>query len=72
MTVVGFRFRNAAPSDIKKESIITFEKEPQNAVDKNAIKVLVNGTHLGYVSKKENMDLMKYLDDNSWYYTAVL
>ncbi|CAG8786112.1 14106_t:CDS:2, partial [Dentiscutata erythropus] len=56
----GMRFRGG--HKFKKSDIITLELEPSNTYDKNAIKVMVDGTHKAYVAMNENVsigDLMK-------------
>ncbi|CAJ0850347.1 17449_t:CDS:1 [Entrophospora sp. SA101] len=58
--VVGMRFRGG--HKFKKSDTITLEPEPSNTYDKNAIKIMVDGTHKAYVAKDENVsigDLMK-------------
>ncbi|RHZ58287.1 hypothetical protein Glove_374g29 [Diversispora epigaea] len=50
--VVGMKFRDG--HKFKKSDIITLELEPSNIYDKNAIKVMVDGTHKAYVTKDEN------------------
>ena len=43
---------------------VVLEREPENEFDKNAIKVLVGKTHLGYVPKKIARKMAKLLDTN--------
>lgn len=43
---------------------VALEREPENEFDKNAIKVLVGKTHLGYVPKKIARKMAKLLDNN--------
>ena len=43
---------------------VVLEREPENEFDKNAIKVLVGKTHLGYVPKKIARKMAKLLDAN--------
>lgn len=40
--------------------------EPENQVDSNAIKVIVEGYFIGYISRKRNKMLKKYLDKNNY------
>ncbi len=40
--------------------------EPENQVDSNAIKVIVEGYFIGYISRKRNKMLRKYLDKNKY------
>lgn len=54
ITAVGFRFRNSAPSDlINTTAEISFEAEPTNAYDHNAIKIKIADRHVAYVSKED-------------------
>ncbi|CAJ0630231.1 10740_t:CDS:2 [Entrophospora sp. SA101] len=58
--LLGMRFRGG--HKFKKSDTITLEPEPSNTYDKNAIKIMVDGTHKAYVAKDENVsigDLMK-------------
>lgn len=43
---------------------VVLEREPENEFDKNAIKVSVGNTHLGYVPKKIARKMAKLLDNN--------
>lgn len=43
---------------------MVLEREPENEFDKNAIKVLVGKTQLGYVPKKIARKMAKLLDNN--------
>ena len=46
------------------ESTVVLEKEPNNQYDKKAIKLLVENYTLGYVSKKQNELVNKWLDQD--------
>lgn len=59
--VVGFRFRNKK-STILETGTITLELEDNNIYDENAVKVLVDGEHVGYVSKHECINVRDYFD----------
>ena len=50
-SVAGTTFRAAAVEAVLKEGVrdVVLEAEPTNRFDKNAVKVLVNGHHVGYV-----------------------
>ncbi|CAJ0902052.1 7569_t:CDS:2 [Entrophospora sp. SA101] len=50
--IIGMRFRGG--HKFKKSDTITLEPEPSNTYDKNAIKIMVDGTHKAYVAKDEN------------------
>ena len=52
IAVVGFKYRDYSP-DVMNTGTITLEREPTNIYDPNAIKVLVNNTHVGYVSRED-------------------
>lgn len=66
---VGLHFR---PSDVKmfvNEEIgpgypITLEREPDNAYDSNAIMVLADDMHIGYVPKHCNTVLAMLMDQD--------
>lgn len=51
--VVGVTFlgRQKYLEDITEDDDVELEKETDNPYDKNAIKVLVNGNHVGYLSR---------------------
>jgi hypothetical protein len=51
--IVGFGYHDSVPNDIYRGEI-TFEKEPTNPHDSNAVKVLVRGIHIAYVNKHHN------------------
>lgn len=39
-------------------------REPDNEHDRNAVAVYIDGTRVGYVPKKNNAVLAKYMDEN--------
>jgi len=41
---------------------LTYSREPTNKYDQNAIKLIVNTKHLGYVPKEDNPTIAKHLD----------
>ncbi|EOI9075135.1 HIRAN domain-containing protein, partial [Streptococcus pyogenes] len=47
------------------------EREPNNEFDKNAIKVLINNIHVGYIPKKKAKKIAKLID-NGYNYRAEL
>lgn len=49
-------------ADLKVKAELTLEREPNNPRDKNAIKVIFNGFHLGYIQKEVVVDLAKKMD----------
>ena len=52
---VGMRFYGN--HKFSRSDIISLEREDENPSDKNAIKVLVNGKHVAYVSKRHTQEL---------------
>lgn len=52
---VGMRYHGN--HKFSKGDAISLEKEDDNAVDKNAIKILVSGKHVAYVSKDYTQEL---------------
>jgi hypothetical protein len=54
-TVVGFRHQTPPQHPhILSQGIISYQKEPKNKHDINAVKVLVDGVHVGYISNTNN------------------
>jgi hypothetical protein len=53
MGVAGVTFRRDAIQALDGfvNGVVTFEAEPENAFDEDAKKVLINGTHVGYVKR---------------------
>jgi hypothetical protein len=49
---VGFRHRNKTRLDVLEAKILTLEPEPDNKADANAIKLMGDGIHLGYVARE--------------------
>lgn len=61
------------PEDYTWKNEITLEKEPDNEYDKNAIKVILNGySRIGYVPKKQNVEIGKILEENKNINTEML
>lgn len=78
LTLVGVNFRPREAKDIVTElepgDNVLLRREPSNAYDSNAIKVLVdigkggdgpNEVHIGYVAKEEAVILAPMLDEQS-------
>lgn len=42
---------------------VTLVREPQNPHDKNAVAVYVGAQRVGYIPKKQNLVLAKFIDD---------
>ena len=73
-TVVGFfkNGRNVAPSQLRDDvEGITFELEPTNAFDPNAVKVLMQGSHVAYVSRVDAPKAKAFLALNKPYDVVV-
>lgn len=41
---------------------LTYSREPTNRYDQNAIKLIANTKHLGYIPKEDNPNIAKHLD----------
>lgn len=67
-TAVGMRFRKSKPSDLQTAAGIRLQSEPNNQIDPQAIKVLIENAeqlvHVGYVSKKETARVKPFLEKN--------
>jgi len=50
--VAGVTFHNVNFASIKKSSKVQIIPEPTNPYDKNALKVVIDGTHVGYIKKE--------------------
>lgn len=61
-TAVGFKFRGET-SSVLESGTITLETEDDNQYDKNAVKVLVDGTHVGYVARENCLTVRKHLNE---------
>lgn len=62
ITVVGFKYQKGRPSpSILKTGKITFDRQPDNPYDVNAILVSVNGIPVGHVSKDNNVNFPKVI-----------
>lgn len=72
-TLVGVNFRPAEAREIVKQlsfgSELELEAEPDNAYDRNAVKVLDPETqiHLGYLSRESNYETAVHLADGGSY-----
>lgn len=72
--VVGqfFREREGIPAFLWSEEVpigaeIEFEREPSNPHDPSAIKVLHNGTHMGYIERSQACFIAPHLDGGAAY-----
>lgn len=59
-TAVGMRFRGDHKFEAKDN--ISFEPEPENKFDPNAIKIMVDGVHVAYVSKEDTNKIKKFIN----------
>ena len=50
--VAGVTFYNVNFASIKKSSKVQIIPEPTNPYDKNALKVIIDGTHVGYIKRE--------------------
>lgn len=41
---------------------LELQREASNKYDKNAVKILSNGVHIGYIPKEDNLNTAKHLD----------
>lgn len=73
-TVVGFfkNGRNVAPNQLEDDlGGLSFEAEPTNAFDPNAVKVLLSGVHVAYVSRENAKEAKNFLAANKSYTVKV-
>ncbi len=64
MEVAGFRHETQVPIDkIQLNSIVNFEREDTNQYDKNAVKILLNGNKIGYVTRSLLSQFNRWLDE---------
>ena len=55
------------------EKIVTeLKPDPKNKFDKNAIKVIVNGFHIGFIQKKLAKQMKEKLNTGQYVYHAIL
>jgi hypothetical protein len=65
--VAGYR-HNVLPEDYDDFPIgteLSFEYEPDNAHDPNAIKIIANDTHIGYVNRAQTPAFRHWLENNT-------
>ena len=73
VTVVGMHFRpngKAIVESLLPPVTFVLEREPLNAYDGFAIKVLYDGEHIGYIERKQAMFIAPWMDQGHEY-TAV-
>lgn len=72
-TVVGFftAGRNVAPAELRNDTQgLTFEPEPLNAFDPNAVKLIMSGVHVAYVSREDALAVKAFLALHNNRYTV--
>ena len=74
--VVGTKYRSFDEirhyKNLKIGDELTMIHEPKNPYDNNAIKVVHQNYHIGYISKKENISVLKYLNSDNKYILKVV
>jgi hypothetical protein len=68
-TIVGMQYIDKYK--FTHDDDITFESEPSNKFDSNAVKVLANGNHKGYINKRQS-GLIKHILNNTSKYDVIL
>jgi hypothetical protein len=63
-SIVGMQFRGteALVNSCQTGSVVKLIREPTNKYDANAIQVWIDDQHVGYIPKKENVDLAAAMD----------
>lgn len=78
MAVVGMHFRER--EGVAAKSIVAnfvppvsldYEREPHNPYDENAIKILYQGDHIGYVERESAIYLAPWIDEGHEYKITV-
>jgi len=59
---VFFRIEAYQKADLKVGDTLELEREPNNPHDPNAVRILRNGTHIGYIPGKESKRFAELLD----------
>ena len=60
-SVVGMKYYGNHEFSHNDENSIKLEKDPNNTYDKNAIKVLLEDKHVGYISTEDNQKVKKFM-----------
>ncbi len=63
-SVVGMKYHGNHEFSQYDENNIKLEKDPNNIYDKNAIKVLIEDKHVGYISTEDNIKVKKFMKKN--------
>jgi len=63
-SIVGMNFRNAESivAALAVGTPVALVREPTNKYDVNAVAVWVDGKHVGYIPKKQNVVLSAFID----------
>ena len=62
---VSFRLDQFTAAQVAIRDDVTFEPEPENKYDPNAVKVLKGTHHLGYVPRDKAVQFLNLIDDKS-------
>lgn len=70
INLVGTHFRDSEAKRLVNALVVgddnfTFEREPDNEYDPNAIKVLVDDVHVGYLARANNHSLAEDMDNGA-------
>jgi len=75
VAVVGMHFRGAnaveIASSLQPSNTLVLEPEPENAYDGNALKVLYEGHHIGYIERGQAAWITPLLDEGADYTCTV-
>jgi hypothetical protein len=59
--VAGFRYQGVSLEDITEDMLVDFVSEPENKIDKNAVRIEVAGQKIGYVNKTQSAAFNRWL-----------
>ena len=64
-TLMGANFRPASAKEILREAAIgqylDLEPDPENEYDATAVKILIDGEHVGFIAAKDNKRVFEHL-----------
>lgn len=79
LTVVGMHFREREGVPAKSivanfipPVVVEFEREPHNPYDPNAIKIIYNGQHIGYIEATGAVYVAPWIDEGHEYQFTVV
>jgi hypothetical protein len=58
VTIVGTKYRNIDLGIINTGDEVSFNQEPENKYDNNAVKVMVGSNHIGYIARDSKLQSM--------------